>query len=108
LALQTLRQALQQGRSTIQKAVLVVISDGRGNIPLEASKSGKVEFPVGRKGIDDALQAAQQIAELKGVEAVVLNPQPKHYSDLPVKLALALGAKIAKMPSLNAWEVEES
>ena len=105
LALQTLRHRLQHGRSTVQKAVLVVITDGRGNVPLEASRAGKVTAPVGRQGIEDAMAVAQQIAALKGVEAVVLNPQPKHYGDLPVELAQALGAKIAKIPNLQLWEV---
>jgi magnesium chelatase subunit D len=67
----------------------------------------KSEKPVNRQGIEDALQVAQQIADLKQVEAVVLNPQPKYYADLPVKLAQALGAKIATIPSLRDWEVNE-
>jgi magnesium chelatase subunit D len=82
LALQTLRHALQHGRSTVGRAVLVVISDGRGNV-------------------------AGQIRSLKQVEAIVLNPQPKHYADLPVKLALALGAKIEAISVVHAWEVDE-
>jgi magnesium chelatase subunit D len=107
LGLQTLRHALQHGRSAIQQAVLVVISDGRGNVPLEASRTGLVTSPVGRQGIEDALVVARQIAGLKEVKSVVLNPQPKHYRDLPVKLAQALGSKIAEIPPLNVWEVEE-
>ncbi|MEH1826724.1 MAG: hypothetical protein V7L22_15385 [Nostoc sp.] len=107
LALQTLRHALQHGRSAVQKAVLVVISDGRGNVPLEASRAGKVIPPVGKRGIEDALQVARQIAALNGVESVVLNPQPKHYTDLPVKLAQALKAKIAPIPPLESWKVEQ-
>ncbi len=107
LALQTLRHALQHGRSAVRQAVLVVISDGRGNVPLEASRANqKPVKPVNRQGIEDALQVAQQIGGLKQVEAVVLNPQPKYYADLPVKLAQALGAKIAAIPSLKAWEVD--
>ena len=62
LTLQTLRHALQHGRNTIQKAVLVVISDGRGNVPLEASHLGKIQLPVGRKGFEDALEVAQKLA----------------------------------------------
>ncbi|PSB33715.1 hypothetical protein [Stenomitos frigidus] len=107
LVLQSLRHALQHGRSAIQQAVLVVITDGRGNVPLETSRTGKVIPPVGKRGIEDALQVAQQIAGLKEVKAVVLNPQPKHYRDLPVKLARALGARIAEIPPLKTWEVEE-
>ena len=107
LVLQTLRHALQHGRSAVQQAVLVVISDGRGNVPLEASRANeKPKKPVNRQGIEDALQVAQQIGGLKQVEAVVLNPQPKYYADLPVKLAQALEAKIAEIPSLKAWEVD--
>lgn len=108
LALQTLRHALQHGRSAVQQAVLVVISDGRGNVPLEASRANEKPMqPVNRQGIEDALQVAQQISGLKQVEAVVLNPQPKYYANLPVKLAQALGAKIAAIPSLKAWEVDK-
>ena len=107
LGLQTLRHALQHGRSAIQQVVLVVISDGRGNVPLAASRTGQMTLPVGRQGIEDALTVARQIAGLKEVKSVVLNPQPKHYRDLPVKLAQALGAKIAEIPPLNIWEVEE-
>ncbi|WP_416668750.1 hypothetical protein [Egbenema bharatensis] len=108
LALQTLRHALQHGRSAVRQAVLVVVSDGRGNVPLKASQMNqKPEKPVNRQGIEDALQVAQQIAGLKQVKAVVLNPQPKYYADLPVKLAQALGAKIAAIPSLRDWEVDK-
>lgn len=108
LALQTLRHALQHGRSAVRQAVLVVVSDGRGNVPLEVSRANqKPTKPVNRQGIEDALQVAQQIASLKQVEAVVLNPQPKYYADLPVKLAQALGAKIAAIPSLNIWEMDK-
>jgi magnesium chelatase subunit D len=77
-------------------------------VPLKASQMNqKPEKPVNRQGIEDALHVAQQIADLKQVEAVVLNPQPKYYADLPVKLAQALGAKIAAIPSLRDWEVDE-
>lgn len=107
LVLQSLRHALQHGRSAVQQAVLVVISDGRGNVPLESSRTGKITSPVGQQGIEDALQVARQIAGLKEVKSVVLNPQPKHYKDLPVKLAQALGARIAEIPPLKVWEVEE-
>lgn len=110
LALQTLRHALQHGRSAVQQAVLVVVSDGRGNVPLEVSRTNqKPTKPVKRQGIEDALVVAGQIWQLKHIEAVVLNPQPKHYADLPVKLALALGAKIEAIPLIPpAWEVDES
>ena len=107
LTLQTLRHALQHGRNTIQKAVLVVISDGRGNVPLEASHLGKIQLPVGEKGFEDALEIAQKIGNLDNVEAVFLNPQPKQYPRLPLLLAQALGAKVVAIPPLETWEVAE-
>lgn len=107
LTLQTLRHALQHGRNTIQKAVLVVISDGRGNVPLEASHLGKIQLPVGRKGFEDALEIAQKIGNLDNVDAVFLNPQRKQYPDLPLLLAQALGAKVVAIPPLETWEVAE-
>ncbi|NER93245.1 MAG: hypothetical protein F6J86_05305 [Symploca sp. SIO1B1] len=105
LALQTLRHALQHGRSTIQQAVLVVISDGRGNVPLEASRLGKVVLPVGSKGVEDALQVAQLIRGLDGVKAVLLNPQPQQYGDLPLELAQAMGAAVVSIPLIEVGEV---
>ena len=107
LTLQTLRHALQHGRNTIQKAVLVVISDGRGNVPLEASHLGEIKPPVGRKGFEDALEIAKKIGNLDNVEAVFLNPQSKQYPDLPLSLAKELRAKVVAIPPLETWEVVE-
>lgn len=106
LALQTLRHALQHGRSTIQQAILVIVSDGRGNVPLAASRSGQITPPVNRQGVDDALQVAQSIRKLDNVNAVLLNPQPRQYPDLPLELAKALGAKVVMISPLESWEVE--
>lgn len=106
LALHTLRHVLQHGRSTIQQAVLVVVSDGRGNVPLSASRVGKITAPVNRQGVEDALQVAQAIRRLDKVKAIVLNPQPRQYPDLPLELAKALGAKVVLIPSIETWEVE--
>jgi magnesium chelatase subunit D len=103
ISLKTLRHTLQHGRNKLEQVVMVVISDGRGNVPLKASLGGELELPVKKQGIEDALDVAKQIAELKGVKAIVLNPQPKYYSDLPIQLALALGGKIEDIP-LKVWE----
>ncbi|BAZ21098.1 Mg-chelatase subunit ChlI-like protein [Kalymmatonema gypsitolerans NIES-4073] len=106
LALQTLRHALQHGRSKVQQALLVVISDGRGNVPLEASRAGKIKLPVGSEGVKNALQIAERIRDLKGVKTVLLNPQPKEYTELPLELANALGAAMVAIPLFEAVEVE--
>ena len=107
LTLKTLRHALQHGRNSIQKAVLVIISDGRGNVPLEASHLGKINSSVGSKGVEDALAIAEKIGNLDNVEAMLLNPQSKYYPELPLKLAKALGAKVRSIPVLEIWEIEE-
>jgi magnesium chelatase subunit D len=106
LALQTLRHALQHGRSMIKQAMLVVITDGRGNIPLEASRTYRIIPPVGRKGVEDALQVAERIRGLDGVKAVLLNPQSKQYPEIPLELAKALGAKVVLIPEQQTWELE--
>ena len=98
LARQTIRHALQHGRSRIDSALLLVLSDGRGNVPLKASQTNQLTMPVKRLGIEDALQIAHKINRLPNVETIVLNPQPRQYTDLPHELARALGAKIADLP----------
>ncbi len=107
LAWQTLRHALQHGRNTIQKALLVVITDGRGNVPLEASYLGKIKPPVGQKGVEDALEVARKISNLCNVETILLNPQSQQYPDLPLLLAKALGAKVVSIPPTENWATEE-
>ncbi|MEH1850497.1 MAG: hypothetical protein V7L11_02155 [Nostoc sp.] len=106
LALKTLRHTLQHGRSTVREAMLVVLTDGRGNVPLEASHCGHTLAPVGRKGIEDALEVAQRIHGLDGVKAVLLNPQSREYPELPLELAQALGAKVVLIPLQETWELE--
>ncbi len=105
LALQTLRHALQHGRSMIKQAMLVVITDGRGNIPLEASRTNRIILPVGRKGVEDALQVAERIRGLDGVKTVLLNPKSRQYPEIPLELAKALGAKVVLIPQ-QTWELE--
>jgi magnesium chelatase subunit D len=107
LALQTLRHALQHGRSTVQRAVLVVITDGRGNVPLEASRTGKISPPVGRKGIEDALLVAESISSLDNVITVLLNPQPQQYPELPQQLTQKFKkATLVAIPPLEIGEEE--
>ncbi|WP_172632154.1 hypothetical protein [Dictyobacter arantiisoli] len=107
LALQTVQRNLQHGRNTVQHVQLIVISDGRGNIPLQASINKRVSTPVTREGIADALKIAQEIRALKHIESVLLNPQPTHYAHLPIALADALGATIMPIPPYTV-EIEVS
>jgi magnesium chelatase subunit D len=97
IALSTLQHALQHGRNTVRQASLVVISDGRGNIPLEVSRQGFMPHiaSVNRRGIEDALVVAQRVRGMKGLQKpVFLNPQSMYYPELPYALARELGADI--------------
>ncbi|RKZ93495.1 MAG: hypothetical protein DRR19_00970 [Candidatus Parabeggiatoa sp. nov. 1] len=94
LAYQTLRRALQQGRSTVERARLVVMTDGRGNVPLAASHINQITWPVKRQGVEDAMKIARQIRTLNKVEVILLNPNPKQYTLLPWELKEALDASM--------------
>jgi magnesium chelatase subunit D len=50
---------------------------------------------------------AAGVGKLERVKAVLLNPQPRQYPELPLKLAKALGAKVVMIPPMETWEVDE-
>jgi magnesium chelatase subunit D len=98
LALEAIRDASHRGRGAVLRARLVVLSDGRGNVPLEASRAGHLDGPVVDEGVRDALGVAARIAALDRVETVLLDPQPAHARHLVVKLAEALEARSETVP----------
>ncbi|MFB4300098.1 hypothetical protein [Actinomadura sp. NTSP31] len=75
-------------------AVLLVATDGRGNVPLSASRTGRLVPPVSTQGVDDALAVAARIRRLPGVRSVVLDPGPRPQRFLTARLAEALGAEL--------------
>ena len=89
---------MQHGRSAVSKARLVVISDGRGNVPLTASQTGEIQLPVRREGIDDALHVAEAFNGLSQVEIVFLDPKPSQLSELPGALAATMGVASIPIP----------
>ncbi|MFF3749562.1 hypothetical protein ACFYYH_03735 [Streptomyces sp. NPDC002018] len=94
---QALRRAFQHHRAGLVEAWLVVVTDGRGNVPLEASHRGEpAGGPVGRAGIDDALAVAARISGMDRtrLHTVVLDPLRQPYADLPHLLADALGGTV--------------
>jgi magnesium chelatase subunit D len=97
LAVQELLRRLRRGRAHTDRAWLVVATDGRGNIPLEASARGRVQVPVGRQGIDDALSAGTRARSIAGLRTVVLAPQTAPYAALPFDLADALGGVVVSL-----------
>ncbi len=101
LAMRALQAAIRHGRSRVQCARIVVLSDGRGNVPLDASLIGELLRPVTHEGIDDALQLAGNLGALNNVEAFFLNPGPRHHPDLPLAFAELLRARMEPVPSLD-------
>jgi magnesium chelatase subunit D len=98
LALRALHGALERGRGRARYARFVVLSDGRGNVPLEASQRGEITHPVGTRGIADAIEIGREFGSMNNVETFYLNPQPLQYADLPVKLAQVMGAEMQPVP----------
>lgn len=94
LAMRTLKSALQSGRTRVEEARLVIITDGRGNIPLAASRAGDLKKSVSREGIEDVFTVAHELKKIKKVKTFLLNPQPEQYADLPIMLGEILGATI--------------
>lgn len=98
IAYQVIQQAQEHGRSLIHETRFVIITDGRGNVPLTASHSGHVHMPVNREGIDDALQIAQNFSTIKGLYSYLLDPQPQYHAELPLALAQTLAAHHEPIP----------
>jgi magnesium chelatase subunit D len=99
VAAQELLRLTRRGRANVDLAWLVVATDGRGNVPLDASVRGHVEGPVGRNGVDDALAAAVAVKAMASVRTVVISPQVATYANLPFELADALGGVVATVGS---------
>jgi magnesium chelatase subunit D len=97
LALQVMQRSLQHGRSTVQQVTFVVLSDGRGNVPLNASHSNTITPPIARAGVEDALKVAREIAQVKQVSRVVLAPPVRYYQELPMRLASALNTQLVAL-----------
>ncbi|MFJ2953162.1 magnesium chelatase [Streptomyces sp. NPDC087270] len=100
LAAQLVRRAFQQQPTALAEAWLVVASDGRGNVPLRTSLTGRHDGPVGRRGVQDALAAAGQLGALgrMRLHCVVLDTGAQPYAELPFELADALGGSVVAGP----------
>ncbi|MFI5689799.1 hypothetical protein [Streptomyces sp. NPDC051636] len=98
LGVHELRRFLRRGRAVVDEVLFVVVTDGRGNVPLEASLRGRPPSGVRREGVDDALRVATTAATLNRMRAVVITPDLDQYADLPAELAEVLGATLLVTP----------
>ncbi|MEU2021005.1 hypothetical protein ABZ565_02310 [Streptomyces sp. NPDC016469] len=97
LAGQALRRAFRHHSAGLVEALLVVATDGRGNVPLAVSRSGRpVHGPVRRTGVDDAVAVAAHIRALgrSRLRSVVVDPGRPPCTRLPAALAEALGGGV--------------
>jgi magnesium chelatase subunit D len=100
-ALLFIKQTMGHGRGSTRSTTLIVVTDGRGNVPLEASRQGKLAANVGMTGIEDAKRVAREICVLPNVKRYLVNPEPDWMRELPFVLASFLGAKVVKLDSAN-------
>ena len=94
LAAAILRHDTQQGGAPVTEARLVVVTDGRANVPLSNSQSGIPPTKVGQRAIHDAENAARAIRGLHRVQSVVIGPGPLANGYLATRLAATLAAPV--------------
>lgn len=94
LAAAILRHDTQQGGAPVTEARLVVVTDGRANVPLSNSQSGILPANVGQRAIHDTEHAARAIRGLHRVQSVVIDPGPRANGHLATRLAETLAAPI--------------
>lgn len=94
LAARILRHDTQQGSVPVDEAVLVVVTDGRGNVPLAASQTAETPVHAGQAGVVDALECARLISGLHRVRSLVIAPGQRPYGHLATLLGEALSAPV--------------
>jgi magnesium chelatase subunit D len=98
LAAGMLRHSMQLGGPGISDAILVVVTDGRANVPLPNSVADMMPVSVGDAGFKDALAEARKIQALgvirHRVRSVVIHPGRQPNSHLAAELAVALDAPL--------------
>ncbi|WP_258572799.1 magnesium chelatase [Streptomyces sp. KM273126] len=97
-AAQALRRAFRQQGNGLAEAWLVVVTDGRGNVPLRVSHTGRVSGPVAAEGVEDAFKAAARISAMDRtrLHVTVVDAAREPYGDLPFALADRLGGSVVE------------
>lgn len=106
LAAAMLRHDTQQGGAQVSEATLVVVTDGRANVPLAASQLDALPEFVGETGVLDAIDAAHTIRTLHRVRSVVIDPGPQAHGHLAAMLAAALAAPLVHGNAVDAIAVD--
>ena len=93
LAVQEVRRQLRG--MPRERVILLVATDGRGNVPLSASLLNRLPAEnVGSTGVRDALTAAAAVSGISGVETIVIAPGVTQYAALPFDLADAMNGQV--------------
>ena len=102
---QLLQKIQQRGKNSLQQTKVVIVTDGRGNVPLISSQMNSIKPPINREGIDDSLKTAKEIRKFKRIQVTLLDPQPQYHSELPILLAEELGANRELIPLIEETQV---
>ena len=96
-----LRHTTQLAGPLIVEALLVVVTDGRANVPLAVSQGASLSSPLGPAGVSDSVSAAREVAALlrgrtasRHIHATAIDPGPRPNGYLVTQLAAALGASL--------------
>lgn len=87
-----LRQASSRRGQKPGRCVLVVMTDGRGNVPLSASINGDI-LGSATQGFEDALSVARQLAKMHSVEKILMYPETDYGMRFTAEFADALSAR---------------
>ncbi|GAA0419647.1 magnesium chelatase [Actinoplanes capillaceus] len=94
LAVAEAQRLARRNRSPVDDALVLVVTDGRGNVPLHMSLGEPAGGPVGRRGVDDTIGVADGLRTIRGVRSVVLAPDVAACPDLPWAVADAMGGTV--------------
>ncbi|MBO3739165.1 hypothetical protein [Actinoplanes flavus] len=94
LAVAEAQRLARRNRSPVDDALVLVVTDGRGNVPLHMSLGEPAGGPVGRRGVDDTIGVADGLRTIRGVRSVVLAPDVPAYPELPWAVADAMGGTV--------------
>jgi magnesium chelatase subunit D len=96
-----IQRSSNHGRSAVRRITFLAVTDGRGNVPLSASRHGSLSGVVAREGVEDAMLQAELLGNEGRVRSVVLDPGPTTLRDLPLLLAARLRAEVLPLATAS-------